>query len=449
MVKLLRLKGKLSDNPNGNTEIINNFRQPVLVGRYSKIALVGLDIVLASDHVLLQDSVIRFNGVDITIPAGTYDASEIGELLTSLIGYNAGTIAPTQSSNITVAVDNNERLAFVLDSVAINPTPFASQFDAELGTPIWDDDGSIARDPASAFDLIAKSLVNVPNAGFHLKARLSADHCDEPLDYGVILDIPGEAPQVFAQIEVKAGELNYLVTVGDEEFNTGVPIVPAGADDVVFRIDYSRDEVRFRINAPPNNNLFDQAYPVSFDEWEKYLNSSEGFSRIQVIIPDTSEQSLIDCESTLLGDNPILSSINMSFSTLEIRSYLGFREQPPVTRGVPARLTADDSYGDWVKEPGVMVCIDPFLLDSFDGDSNSTYQPNILYVVHDPEYQNHALRLDVPSPVFLNINNEAEINLSTIRVSFWNTTTGTPKPLVFEKAPIVTLMIEDGEEDNS
>lgn len=452
MVKLLRLKGKLSDNPNGNTEIINNFRQPVLVKPYSRIALVGIDLALSTEHELREESTIIYNGVTITLPAGTYDADEITTLLSKLIGYNAGgsPIEVRKSKQIDVLIDPDQQLRFEEQSIIRQPTPFASEFDIVSGeTQVQTDTGSLRRNQAVPEDLVMQSLLSVPNTGFHFETILDATTATDELTYGVFAG--GNFNHDFAAFDISDAQPNYRVVFKGVSYDTGIS-KSALVETTKLRISMTRlGNVEFVLEIPDGTVVYNSSiddpglFVITEDEWEAYFGNTNIQNMIhQIIIPNDSDQYLTESESTLKGDGLVQSRISLSFGSDQIKAYLGFRQTPKPALGDPAIITADDAYGYWVKDPGIMVCIDPFLLDSFDGAADATYQPNILYVIHDPDYSGNSLRLDVPSPVFLNINNESEMNLSTIRVSFWNSTGGAKTALSFEKPPIVTLMIDDG-----
>ena len=85
-----------------------------------------------------------------------------------------------------------------------------------------------------------------------------------------------------------------------------------------------------------------------------------------------------------------------------------------------------------------MVCVDPFILDAYDGSETSKYQTNILYVIHDTSIFEKNVSMEVNPIIALDIRNDSAMSLNQIRVSFRDVD---QNPLTFYGLPLVTLLV--------
>jgi hypothetical protein len=117
---------------------------------------------------------------------------------------------------------------------------------------------------------------------------------------------------------------------------------------------------------------------------------------------------------------------SLTFDAATLARQLGF---PNYGRYVSNALDSDnrvqqllspDKMGFLFPNPGLMVLVEPFILSTYSGSSTDKTPSNILYVVHDPSSQGDSdtVAIDVPSPLFLDINNEHAFNLNQMKVRF-------------------------------
>jgi hypothetical protein len=94
--------------------------------------------------------------------------------------------------------------------------------------------------------------------------------------------------------------------------------------------------------------------------------------------------------------------------------------------------------------PGILVVIDGLgPLQSYDGAGTSKAPDNILYVLNDLAMANNTLRLDIPAPFYLDMNNSSPLNVNELRVRFLPATGQKQNPaLSFSGNPSVTLLID-------
>lgn len=432
-MKLLRLKGDItrSTNPDTDREIVNRFTPSVTVEPGSSIALAGIDLTILADNQLPESSTLTWNTVDIGLTSATYTDDQIKEYLTSIIAFSAGTLDANATNNIIVDQDSRNRLTFTQTLTGTALLPYDSQYQLLSGTPVVDDQGSFDAN-ASADHIEMYSQLTVPNAGFRFYCEFADD---QQVGFHVLDNTP--SIDLFCGVEIDANA-NYQAYFNGTQVDTGVPVEANGCQ---VTLDYSRNTITIRINDAAGNALYTNAETITRTQWIAYCYPNNLVSYL--IAPAGSTAVISGSKGTLLDYNDEVNEIDMSFTT-ELRKFLGFYSNPDPEAGLNPEIVAFRPYGDYIQNAGIMVVVDPFSLESFDGAKDSTYQPNILYVLHNPEYRSHSfarktVRLDVPRLIPLRLKNDEPFQLTEIRMRFQNSSTG--DSIQFTRDPIATVLI--------
>jgi hypothetical protein len=210
--------------------------------------------------------------------------------------------------------------------------------------------------------------------------------------------------------------------------------LPAGsADEFIMRYDPRTQQLEIIIE-PYDSAKVKFTAPITAERYDFYFGTGD----LPILLIQSGENDIGFSNFRATQDNiaTIPTSLTLTLPT-SLRSVLGFaRQNYNIGDSNPARIISEQSpYG----KSGIIVSIDPFLLSSYDGAADANYQPNILYVMHNPDVDYDLYRLDVPTLIPLHINNTNTVVLNQISVNFYESLNN--NPIEFIADPVVTILI--------
>lgn len=234
----------------------------------------------------------------------------------------------------------------------------------------------------------------------------------------------------------------YSYVLNNVETETNLDVFADGTDYDTVKLSYNPRTQRIAVAITPNagNGGATTTYQetITQETYDAYIGRDRD-NRLTIFAGDNDLFQMSDCQGTFQGQVVVATEFKLAFGTTDaavvFRESLGFLyPQYYADNDGTATITADQS----LYAPGISVAIEPFMLESYDGARDANYQPNIVYVLHDPDYVGNTVRLDVPTLIPLDINNEKAVNLNQIRVQFYS---DLGAEIEFARAPIVTLLI--------
>jgi hypothetical protein len=448
MVKLLRLKGDTTQGEQSKSEIRNTFREPIFVKANSKIALAGLDVAFrdsANETFIVSDAISGLY-LQLNNPAGSRDLIELTPgtytqmgLLDELAiqarcyggngGDDVGTnIIVTNSGRTSRIIQNT----YDIDDAGFNgfrwqsvnaPTVTASTYTGKVG--------------------VADSTRNfstVPNAGCQLRCVMNTDATE------ITLGVANTSNSLAWGLKVNNfGE--YVAVFNDAEAaSTGV----LAATDDVISISRIADQITISV-VDPGTGL-DRFPPEEFTLtptiWEAYLDKDPAWYISTPVgsVGSIREVILTQRFDTLGSSKGIGGNLTLEFLGIVMARYFGYPSLGPfeILAGDPAVLTSPQYMQGDRNFRGLMVNIDPFQIESYDGAADSQTRPNCLYVIHDLTSLDNEVNLDVPNLIKMSLRNENDMTLNQIRITFRTSLDNTA--LQFSNNPIVTLLIFDPNE---
>lgn len=434
MVKLLRLKGDTTKGEQSKTEIKNTFRQPILVKAYSKIALAGLDVAF-QDAVNQQFVVtqlgsgvtLSLNGRQIPIATATYSQQS----LLAELGKQARLLAGQQGSEIDVEIDPVDTRKSRIRHAKFQTANAEFLTDWEIfGTPTLT--ATDYTGDATGDDSVLSSF-SVPNAGCNFSAEIGST---DEIEFGVV-----DEGADFAFGLAINGAGNYVTKFNGDDSDTGIAAV---VSDIAYirrvgaTVTVGVDILGGGDRIPPAVNTLTSAI------WELYMAEGPFW---YVATPTGSAGNIDNVGLTVVKTaNEIPCDLRLQFTNQVMGLYFGYPTLGPFekTADQPAVLISPQHMQGERTFRGLMVNIDPFQLESYDGAADATTRPNCLYVIHDLQSLNNEVNLDVPNLIKLDLRNESDITLNQIRITFRTSLDNTA--LQFSNNPIVTLLIFDKNE---
>jgi hypothetical protein len=234
----------------------------------------------------------------------------------------------------------------------------------------------------------------------------------------------------------------YSYVLNNVETETNLSVFADGTDYDSVKISYRPQTQRISVSITPdagNGGATSTFYEtISQATYDAYFGRDKPH-RMTVFAGDNDLFQMADCQGTFQGHVLVPTELTLVFASTEagivFRESLGFV--------FPDYYARSDATATIIGEQGfysasISIAIEPFMLESYDGARDANYQPNIVYVLHDPDYVGNTVRLDVPTLIPLDINNEKAVNLNQIRVQFYS---DLGAEIEFARAPIVTLLI--------
>jgi len=460
MSTLLRLLG---DSNQSNTEVRNSFKEPVLIKADSQIALTGVSAQLKTFDVP-ANSVMQvgagganigpaiYKQVGARITQGSYtsygfakeaelafnypivDASSVSVLQSQLLGVDEKITIDSGYLNVETRQTNMANV--VLDdwlstadvAVEISGNSFVAT-DTSGGVTVLASPNRIPRLSSK----ITATFVNPLSSEAGLKV---VNFGDESYSYWGV-ESPGTLGSAnWYLIKGPDASYDYLDTgiqCSDGDTLTmyqygGVVTIVVGTETYVSPAGWVPRSVFDR-------NLQTLSYQVfAYEDGE--------ISNIQATELDGPD---------LAVGNEVALQAGIQFKNLagspqpELADYFGF---PRVFdqiqyRGNPAILVAGSPMQAIPNWSGIIVCLEGIgLLKSFDGSKDTKSPSNILYVINELKgVNNESLQIDFPSPIYLNLKNGKDVNISDLRIRMLEASGF--NPVKFDGKPSFTLVVRE------
>ena len=469
MPTLIRLLG---DSAKNNTEVRNAFKEPVFIPANARVALTGLNAVLADD-IAYETFYIAGNAGEFrmgivndssmgqplaTIPVGDYTAAafvdefEIAANYTGtdgnrnvLLGVHniadlsegklriqtyLGPLADAEFNEATLWTVNDG--AGLDDPAAISATGFTATATAASATEIGNL-GSIVPLVSSRF---VATFVNADTVAMQLGAAPFDD--PDKIYWGVrVIDVAGDqqyqygywdgASTVWEDIGDVLAEANDVVELNRFGSYAKVKITRAGG---ALAADVARTGITRAMSSQSKGRLC----------WFVRANTGGQMASCQCTKIDGIDPLLRLMNTTVDGYLKFVTGANAFNSSLAM--YCGFpgERNEIVYRGNPATLVSRMDVGGSPAYPGVLVTLDGLgLLRSYDGAATAKSPANIIYSVNELQNKQQYLQLDVPQPLYLDVGNPAPINVNELRVRLFEA--GGYNPLTFIGKPSFSFII--------
>jgi hypothetical protein len=453
----------VADVTQSNVEIKARFETPLTIEPNSKIALLncrtrfptleseGGFTIISNPTLGVVNNLFTVDGTQISIPAGTYSTAQFENLLEVLIALNVGSAASPfilsiLGTDYRVSTTPDGKFSLTKQASRNALANWEANWIPEGGNPDLSTDGTFVSDAgAGPFSPdIVQSNTNIPNAAFGCNATVSAFSAgpnkswrigavDGQLTvYGIGVDSAGNYAYYHFSGTGQAFSDGTLAPTTTPLANDNISITRQG-DSVIYTVrrggtvilqadetvSFSQQEIRFLNNFPV-------AQIFSVDDGLTLTNLK---FTVQELLPQ------------LLRNYP--TSISMSFGSASLAKYLGFPGLGPFTAsGTPAVLTATNQLDPDEKAVGILVVVDPLVLDSYDGDSRPTTKKgrdSIVAVLNQEGSLGKTFILDVNFPVALGIKNANNSAINQLSIRFKDGSNG--QILVFDKDTVVTLLI--------
>ena len=457
MVKLIRLKANANTN---NTEINNTFKQPLIIQPNSKIALAGLDVHLRDITkteefpIASPDNTLKVDGTTLTLTPATYTLSDLQQESVGQMGLNAVSwrLADEPTNRFPGGMNyqlqsDDSKFTFTKFKSPLRPAEVGSEYFVATGYATTIDTlggGTITGDADSDDALIASDKI-VPNGSFRIEFNVnrSATQGNNAIEWSVRPDERWDEIVVACGINA-AG--NYY-TVFNNDNVAGKTVVPGPiASELNDQITITRAGTEITIEIRDVDGVLKHTaitYALTSDMWNSYW----AFSHCKYIceIPQGSLGSLSKIQTTGLdldfrtGLGSSSTTLTLEFLSELLALYFGWKTKGPFMHTAdPAKLTSPGIISGENSNPGIMVTVDPFILDSYDGSDTSKFQSNILYVIHDTSAFSKNVSMEINPHIALDIRNENAMLLNQLRVTFRDVN---GNPFKFLGLPLVTLVI--------
>lgn len=424
MVKLLRLKS----NTIGGTEIRNHFRETIRIKPQSKVALVGMDVKLQalpsneSFNIVAADT-LTVDIFTVTPRVNSYTQSELIQELQ--IQTNLAPTSGVVGLDYAVSYVNN-KLQFKKWYSPSDEADFDANFSVAQGNPTITGN-SYTADGTEADQII--SLSDVPNATYQLTATFTtADDCE----LGVI-NMDGTYLHGLG-IDNGLGRYTKLFNGGTSD--TGV----AYSDGDICTLTRIGNQLTWTVKKA-GVTIYSSSETLTVALYETYFIGEGCFWSIQNPIGSTAAIDDVKLTDQLATRN---NNLSVTFNSDQIQDYCGFSSPGPHTNsGNPALVEAENPMVGDEKYPGILVCLGPTTLDSYDGYSQSKFPESILHVIHSTESFGRKIAFDVNNFLKLGLRNAQEVSINELRVTFRGQAA---ELLRFVGEPTVTIAIFDPDE---
>ena len=462
MVKLLRCIGDVTQS---DTEIRARFDDPLIVKANSKVALLNCKVqfpnIIAEGQITIITGVndtLTVDGTEVTIPAGVYgvgSAAGLDGTLEALIALDCGTLgSATVGVDYRVDIGSNLTNQFELTKTA-----------SSLALAKWDDWLAIEGTPDLTTDGVYKSDLTypdaeqvisqyrVPNASFQFQATVSAvspNVLNGPDDNGWSFGVFGGLTEQY-EIGVFDSGADHVYFYRDMNndpngYNVLSPALTSAVGDILT-ISRSSDTVTFSVKRG-GAVVRTATTTLDFEDiFGVYDDSPSPFAFIKNLDPllELSDVKLTLTESGVESTlRTIPTNLRLELGSQSLAHYLGFAGLGPFTNiGDPAVIKSPTPINPDFQTAGVLVTIDPLVLDSYDGDTRGTTgkkgRDSILAVLNSTENFGRNINLDVNFPVALDVKNARDFNVNQLSIRFKDQSNG--GILQFAKNAVVTLVI--------
>lgn len=459
---LLRLLG---DSNQSNVEVRNSFKEPVLIKADSQVALTGINAQLKTFDVPAS-SVMQvgagganvgpavYKQVGVRITQGSYssygfareaelafnypivDASSVAVLQNQLLGVDEKVTIDKGYLNIETRQTNlanvvlNDWLSYADDPFEISGNSFT------------------ATDSSGGLTILAS-----PNRIPRLSSKITATF-ENPLTSEAGLQVVsfGDESTIYWGVESPGtlGSSNWYLTKGlaglPDYLDTGIA---CSNGDVVTMFQYG-GVVTIIVGTETFTSPAGFVPRSTFDRNLQTL-SYQVFAHQDGIVSNIQATELDgpDLAANLKNEVPLQAGIqfkNLSgVNQIELADYFGFPKifDPIQYRGNPAILIAGSPMQAIPNWSGIIVCLEGIgLLQSFDGSKDSRSPANILYVINELKgVNNEFLQIDFPSPIYLNLKNGKDVNVSDLRIRMLEA--GGFNPVKFDGKPSFTLVVRE------
>lgn len=419
MVQLLRIVGDVSKS---NTRVDGHFNVPVKIQPNSRIALKSVRLELSDDDVNQSFIVTSTNNTftvadgttgsrTVTLTPSSYTAQQLLDELNARFPFEG---APSSGGCDYEVELNNNKFTFNKYNLVTTVADFNNEWQIAEGTPNLATDGTFDAN-ASVDSVVVLSESSFGNARATFSGKLTT--------VGPFKVIAG-AEEHF-QMGVVAG--NWVYGASDT-------IIAAANVNDTFSITKENGTVTYRVN----NNPFSVTLAVTE---QLSINGSYDTNK-WYLTADAGATTVVENIRTQTFENTAQSTLSITFNSSQLARFLGFTQAntPYSDIGDPAKVTSpEDLKGQSVGD--ILVCIDPFLLDSYTADARvgaNRGLNNVLYSVVKSDL-NTILEIDTEYPIPLNIKNAQETNISTLNVTFRNQVNGSL--LRFVDDPVLVMLV--------
>jgi len=471
MPTLIRLLG---DSAKNTTEVRNTFKEPVYIPANARIALTGLNCVLADDLAnetfVISGTIGEFKiGLATTnplaqplavIPAGDYTAASFVDAFEVAANYTGSQAVGSENSDLLLGLHH---ITDIVDGKLQLKSYLGENADTDFDDAIWTDIGenevglrSVADFTATAVADSSSTLLNTGSIVPLVSSKFAATLVNpETVDMLIAAVRYKDTSTVLWGVRVitdgaaRRYQYGYKPLVGSTIWEN-ILSATAEANDVVELFRFG-EAARVKINRSNGDNVANLAR-TGIDR--ALTDPSNG--AIQWLVQANTDGEMVGCTCTKIdGLSPQLSGLNSSVdASLQFANnagkfngilalYCGFANERNkiIYRGDPATLISRTEIGGVPGYPGILVTIDGLgLLKSFDGAAVAKSPANIIYSVNELQDKNQYLQLDVPQPLYLDIGNAAPINVNELRVRLFEA--GGFNQLTFIGKPSFSFIID-------
>lgn len=446
MSKLIRLLGKAGDD--GTTkEIKNYFKEPIPLTERSKISFMGAQVdivddvfderfIITTDNNTFTVSCKKNSDVTVTLTPGTYEyadlLTEIQKQIIYQCGFNTNSTPPQLAKygyDFRVIKTNTGKFELSKSESVVSTNKFLTQWYISEGAPTLTENSFTAV--AGAIDQIVCKYP-VPNASFNCRFGnlLNTDRLR-------VVIAGGTNNGYFVGLQVNAaGDYEYAIN-GTTWVATGVAAAPADTwsfnrNQDTVSISYARAGV---ITVLASDTI---SASVSYDYQGAVM---------QISSVDAASTNGFTAGSSTLYVPPAPSLLELTVSTDMIVTwgsealarYLGFKKTGPFTvTGNPSVLFGDGVMEGKLDTQGILVVLEDFILDSWDGAETAKGRSSILYVLNSDAVNNKTITFNAPELVPLSLRAISQ-HIQSLRVSFRGASNG--DKLTLSGAPMVYLTI--------
>jgi hypothetical protein len=458
MSTLLRLLG---DSNQSNTEVRNSFKEPVLIKADSQIALTGVSALLKTFDVP-ANSVMQvgagganvgggapYKQVGARITQGSYTSygfAKEAELAFNYPIVDASSVSVLQSQ--LLGVDEKITIDSGYLNVETRQTNMANVvLDDWLST--FDDPFEISGNSFTATDVSGdKTVLASPNRIPRLSSKITAtfENCST-IEAGLQVVDFGDVS--YSYWGVQSGT-NWFLTKGDVLDPDTIDTDIACSDGDTLTMYQYGGVVTIVVGTETFVSPAGWVPRSVFDRNSQTL-SYQVFAETDGEVSNIQATELDGPDLAANLKNEVSMQAGIQFKNLagvnqpELADYFGFpREFDPIQyRGNPAILVAGSPMQAIPNWSGIIVCLEGIgLLKSFDGSKDTKSPSNILYVINELKgVNNESLQIDFPSPIYLNLKNGKDVNISDLRIRMLEASGF--NPVKFDGKPSFTLVVRE------
>jgi hypothetical protein len=462
MVKLIRLLG---NSEQSDTEIRNTFREPIIVKPNAKVALVGVSAYITDEinnetfTILSSDNSQYFkigapgNAMSAVLTAGDYTAHGL---------IDEFTIAANYAGTATKGLGLHHQTAIISDHFELTTHKSLYQVNAFTDTTQWDYTGTPAAIAAGAITAGAGASGGVTYLQVYSDLQTSTVPMVHNRFGATLVNVSGSFicsafdsynDKYLFGFEVSGGTYHKVIN----DVHTSLATSWAANDVVVMETYAGGYHLTITSSTGTLKHQEDNLaalpriwYGPTLYAGFKWLIQMRQSSQISECYATTvygaggQQATLKDVTS----NNVLKFAADSGAVNKRLATYVGFGDEAGtdiVYSGNPAVLGGREPMAGLPANSGVLVVLDGLgPLQSFDGAATSRAPDNILYVLNDlTNVNSNILQIDIPAPLYLDLNNAHPINLNELRARFMPATGFKLNPtLSFSGKPSLTLLID-------